>query len=73
VLLQFNSSNLTNPDGPPGGGGGVGDETRKAASGKPEDQDLSDLLVPPRVDAPGGHPPYPERRPYFGPEDLGRG
>lgn len=70
VLLQFNSSNLNDPDSPLGGGGGVGDEPRKAKSGSPEDQDLSDLLVPPRVEH---DPPYPERRPYFGPEDLGVG
>jgi len=73
VLLQFDAQKLQDPDSPLGGVGGGGEETRKPASGRVADQDLSDLLVPPRVDAPEGHPRYPERRPYFGPEDVGVG
>jgi len=74
VLQQFDSSRpgRTPESALPGGGSG-GDQTHKAPSGTDEEQDLFDLLIPPPVAAPAGEPPYPERDPYFGPEDLGRG
>ncbi|HEX5135707.1 MAG TPA: HEAT repeat domain-containing protein [Planctomycetota bacterium] len=44
-------------------GGAGGDGAKKAATASDEQQDLFDLLMPPN----------PERRAYFGPEDLARG
>lgn len=71
VLNQFDSTRPGRvPESALGGGTG-GDETHKAASGSDEEQDLFDLLLPPKLAAPEGQPPYPERKAYFGPGDLG--
>ena len=48
----------------PGAGGG-GEDTKKSAGASAEQQDLFDLILPPRK--------YPQRKPYFGPEDVARG
>lgn len=66
VLVQFDSSRPYRTEESPLDGGGGSEKFQKAASkGTDEEQDLFDLLIPPRV---GDDPP---RRPYFGPEDLG--
>jgi hypothetical protein len=57
----------------PGAGSGGGEEAKKASSGSDAEQDLFDLLIPPKVPPPPGEPAYPERKPYFGPLDLRRG
>lgn len=72
VLVQFDSARPGRTAEPVMGGGEGGEEGRKAPSGTNEEQDLFDLLLPPPPPpAPKGEPDYPERPPYFGPEDLG--
>lgn len=73
VLTTFDSSGPGRTAESAVGAGSGGEEGRKAPSGTDEEQDLFDLLMPSKVEPPEGQPPYPKRRPYFGPEDLGRG
>ncbi len=73
VLVQFETDRGRPQDRRLGGGGGGsgGDDARRAPSGSPQEQDLFDLLLPSPVDHEPPYPPYPERKPYFGPGDLG--
>jgi HEAT repeat protein len=75
VLTRFDSAkpHRTTESPLPGGGSGGGDEAKKTSTGSDAEQDLFDLLIPPRVASPSGEPPYPERKPYFGPGDIARG
>jgi HEAT repeat protein len=73
VLTVFDSSRPGRKEESAVGGGSGGEEARKAPSVTDAEQDLFDLLLPTRVEPPAGQPDYPERRPYFGPEDLCRG